>query len=234
MDEIFSTENMGLLEDGTGGFKLEEATRVDDSYTAHSFLNAMYLMTDTKIGSKIRINGGIRIESYNQNFKYIEDGSFEEKNIDTTNIDLLPSVNFIYELTQKIKFRSSYYKTLSRPEFRELAPFAFYNFVQDNIISGDPYLKRASIHNLDLRFEYYPSSDQSISISGFYKNFINPIEMICRTGTSGAPELYFSNVSKAENFGIEAEAKIKLSIFSNNKTHKFLSNVSLFTNFAFV
>ena len=128
---------------------------------------------DSKIGKKFRINGGLRIESYNQKFEWIEDGSFLDKKIDTTVIDLLPSVNLIYSFNDKFKIRSSYYKTVSRPEFRELAPFSFYNFVQDNIISGDPQLKRAVIHNADLRFEFYPSSSQIISVSGFYKNFTN-------------------------------------------------------------
>lgn len=233
-DEIFSVENMGLLPDGTGGFKLEESTRVDDSYQAYSLLNAGYLMIDSKINDKIRINGGFRVESYDQNFKYIEDGSFVEKVIDTTVVDFLPSVNIIYSPNDKYKIRASYYKTVSRPEFRELAPFSFYNFINDNIISGDPYLKRSTINNADLRFEYYPSPEQMISISGFYKNFINPIEMINRTGTSGAPELYFANVTKVDNFGAELELKLKLSTFSKNKQHPILSNTNLFTNLSYI
>jgi len=233
-DEIFSSENMGLLSDGTGGFKLEESTRVDDSYRAHSLLNVGYLMLDSKINDKFRINIGLRVESYNQNFKYIEDGSFVEKVIDTTVVDFLPSVNIIYSPSDKYKIRASYYRTVSRPEFRELAPFSFYNFINDNIISGDPYLKRATIDNVDVRFEYYPSPEQMISISGFYKNFINPIEMINRTGTSGSPELYFANVNKVDNFGAELELKLKLSTFSKNKQHSFLSNTNIFTNVSYI
>jgi TonB-dependent receptor len=233
-DSIFSGQNMGILSNNKGGFKLEESTRVDDSYDASSFLNAQYLMIDSKIGKKFRINGGLRVESYNQKFEWIEDGSFLDKKIDTTVIDLLPSVNLIYSFNEKFKLRTSYYKTVSRPEFRELAPFSFYNFVQDNIISGDPYLKRAVIHNADLRFEFYPSIGQIISISGFYKNFVNPIEMICRTGTSGAPELYFANVERVDNFGAELEVKIKLSSFSKNKEIKILNNTTIFTNLSYI
>lgn len=233
-NQIFSNSNMGLLSDGSGGFKLEESTRVDDSYSAYSLLNAGYLMWDSKISEKFRVNGGLRIEGYNQNFKYIEDGTFVEKIIDTTVIDFLPSVNLIYSPSDKYKIRASYYRTVSRPEFRELAPFSFYNFINDNIISGDPYLKRATINNVDLRFEYYPSAEQMISVSGFYKNFIDPIEMINRTGTSGAPELYFSNVDRVDNYGAELEFKIKLSTFLKNKQHPFFSNTTLFTNIAYI
>ena len=155
-DEIFSAEHLGLMSNGLGGFKLDEATNVDDSYQASAFLNAGFVSLDSKIGEKIRLVGGVRLESYNQVFNYIEFGSNASKKIDSTVIDLLPSVNLIYSINKKMNIRASIYKTVSRPEFRELAPFSFYNFMLDNIISGSPKLKRAVITNLDLRYEYYP------------------------------------------------------------------------------
>jgi hypothetical protein len=132
MDQIFSIENMGLLSNGQGGFKLDEATKVDDSYNANSLLNSFYTMVDYKL-DKWRFTGGVRLESYNQNFNYIEFGSNLNKNIDTTVIDLLPSVNVIYNFNKKMKLRGSSSQTVSIPEFRQLAPFKFYNFILDNI-----------------------------------------------------------------------------------------------------
>ena len=143
-DEIFSMDNMGLLSNGQGGFKLDESTKVDDNYDANSFLNAFYTMVDYKFGDW-RFVGGLRLESYTQNFNYVEFGSNLNKKIDTTVIDLLPSVNVIYNLNKKMKVRGSVSQTVSRPEFRELAPFNFYNFILDNITSGNPYLKRTKI-----------------------------------------------------------------------------------------
>ena len=227
-DEIFSQQNMGLLSNGQGGFKLEESTKVNDSYSASSFLNAGFLMTDTKIG-KLRIVGGLRVESYNQKFNYIEFGSNLEKRIDTTVVDLLPSVNLIYSLNDKMKIRGSYYRTVSRPEFRELAPFNFYNFVLDNITSGNPNLKRATIDNFDVRWEMYPGKGQIISVSGFYKSFENPIELINRTGTSGAPELYFTNVNKVTNIGGEIEFRFNLGTFTKVE-NKLLDNLTVYSN----
>ncbi|MFN5912317.1 MAG: hypothetical protein ACK45H_13335, partial [Bacteroidota bacterium] len=97
-DEIFAPENLGLLDDGQGGFKVDEVSRVDDSYQASSFLNAGFVMADATVFKRLRIIGGARLESYAQHFFYIEDGSNEEQNIDTTNIDILPSVNLVYSL----------------------------------------------------------------------------------------------------------------------------------------
>ena len=228
-EQIFSVQNMGLLSNGKGGFKLEESTKVSDSYSASSFLNAGFLMTDTKIGEKIRVVGGLRIESYNQKFNYIEFGSNLEKRIDTTVVDLLPSVNLIYSLSDKMKIRTSYYRTVSRPEFRELAPFNFYNFVLDNITSGNPNLKRATIDNFDVRWEMYPGKGQIISVSGFYKKFDNPIELINRTGTSGAPELYYTNVNKVTNIGAELEFRFNLGTFTKVES-KLLDNITVYSN----
>jgi hypothetical protein len=233
MDQIFSTENMGLLSNGQGGFKLDEATKVDDSYDANSFLNSFYTMVDYKL-NKWRITGGIRLESYNQNFNYIEFGSNIDRNIDTTVIDLLPSVNVIYNFNKKMKLRGSISQTVSRPEFRELAPFNFYNFILDNITSGNPYLKRTKITNCDIRYEVYPGSGQIISLSGFYKNFDNPIETINRTGTSGAPELYFSNIDGSQSFGGELEFRFKLGFLSKVENHKLWDQLTIYSNLSII
>jgi hypothetical protein len=101
-DQIFAPENLGLLENGQGGFKLDEASNVDDSYQASAFLNAGFAMGDVKLGNKIRCVGGARLESYNQKFSYIEFGSNLQKNIDSTVIDVLPSINMIWSLTERI------------------------------------------------------------------------------------------------------------------------------------
>ena len=233
MGQIFSIENMGLLSNGQGGFKLDEATKVDDSYNANSLLNSFYTMVDYKL-DKWRFTGGIRLESYNQNFNYIEFGSNLNRNIDTTVIDLLPSVNIIYNFNKKMKLRGSISQTVSRPEFRELAPFNFYNFILDNITSGNPYLKRTKITNFDIRYEVYPGSGQIISLSGFYKNFDNPIETINRTGTSGAPELYFSNIDRSQSFGGELEFRFKLGFLSKVENHKLWDQLTLYSNVSLI
>jgi TonB-dependent receptor len=219
--QIFSQENMGLLDNGMGGFKLDESTNVDDSYNANSTLGAGYTSFDTKYKS-FRFIYGVRIENYNQNFFYTEFGSNKPIHINSNITDLLPSFNFVYTINEKTQLRSSVYSSVSRPEFRELAPFTFYNFIQDNIITGNPYLERTKINNQEVRFEFYPDLNEIFSISIFNKNLTNPIELINRTGVSGAPEIYYSNVESAFIRGIEFEGKINL-IDNLNLT----SNVSL-------
>jgi TonB-dependent receptor len=115
---VFNTSNMSET-----GFTIFEQTQDKDSYDANSKLNASYIMLDNRF-NKFRLVWGIRLEDYTQtlNTKY--------QNIELNNKqqDFLPSANLIYSLNDKQNLRLSYSKTLNRPEFRELAPFAFYDF----------------------------------------------------------------------------------------------------------
>ena len=138
----------------------------------------------------------------------------------------------VYSLTEKINLRASYYRTVSRPEFRELAPFIFFDFVTDFAVSGNPDLQRALIDNYDLRFEYFPGAGQLISVSGFYKNFTNAVEQVNRPDV--LRELYYVNVPKATNVGLELEYRFKLSAIFRNDSNAFLSSTTLYTNFSYI
>lgn len=234
-EEIFASQNMGILDQpgpNNGGFKLDEATKTSDSYSASSFLNAGFIMLDMKFFERLRAIYGVRLESYNQQLHTIKDGSNTPIDVDTTVNDFLPSVNLVYSLTDKINIRASYYRTVSRPEFRELAPFIFYDFVTDFAISGNPYLKRTLIDNYDLRFELFPGAGQLISVSGFYKEFTHAIEQANRPDV--LRELYYVNVPKATNIGVELEYRFKLSSILGNDSSAFLSATTLYTNFSYI
>lgn len=233
-DQIFAQENLGLMADGQGGFKLEEGTNVDDSYDASSILNALYAMVDVRLFTKLRVVTGVRAESYQQKFHYVEFGSNADKYLDTTVIDLLPSINLTYKFTDRFQFRASAARTVSRPEFRELAPFTFYNFLNDNLASGNPKLQRATINNYDTRLEYFPGKGQIISVSGFYKTFENPIELLLRTGTSGQPELYYNNIARANSFGAEFEYRMNLGWINRTDSNSVFYRTTFYTNASYI
>jgi len=234
-DEIFNPENMGIMDKAgpyNGGFKLDEATKTSDSYTASSFLNAGFLMFDTKLLDRFRLIYGARLESYNQHIETTLEGAKMPTIVDTTVNDLLPSVNFIYSLTEKVNIRASYYRTVNRPEFRELAPFIFFDFLTDFAVSGNINLQRAIIDNYDLRYEWFPGAGQMISISGFYKEFKNPTEQANRPDV--LREQYYINAPKATNIGFEIEYRIKLASLFKADSNVFLNSMTLFSNFSYI
>jgi len=232
---IFQSQNIGIVDGpgkNDGGFKLTESTTYIDSYKASSVLNAGYLMADSRFFEKLRFIYGLRVESYKQTL-ITNNEKFIEQTKDTTLIDFLPSINAVWSITERINLRAAYYKTVNRPEFRELAAFNFYDFVTDYQISGNDSLKRAIINNFDLRFEYYPKKPgQIISASLFHKDITNAIEQIAGNGQIRA--INFSNVPKANNMGIEVEYRFLLSTLFKRDSSKFLNGTTLFTNFSYV
>jgi TonB-dependent receptor len=234
-DQIFDAENIGIT-DGPGkydgGFKLSESTTYIDSYKASSVLNAGFLQLDSRFTDKLRFIYGVRAEYYMQTLN-TNDLKYNVVTKDTAVIDFLPSINAVWSLTERINIRGAYYKTVNRPEFRELAPFNFYDFVTDYTISGNDSLKRATINNYDLRFEYYPKRPgQIVSVSAFYKDLTNAIEQIAGNGQNRS--INFANVAKAKNMGLELEYRILLATIFKNDSSRFLNGTTIFTNFSYI
>jgi len=234
-NEIFQPTNIGIVDGpgkNDGGFKLSESTTYIDSYGASSNLNAGYLMADSRFTEKIRLIYGLRAESYMQTLNTLNP-DFTKKTKDTTVIDLLPSINAVWSITDRINVRGAYYRTVNRPEFRELAPFNFYDFETDYQISGNDTLQRATINNYDLRFEFYPKKPgQILSVSAFYKDLTNAIEQIA--GNGQIRSINYANVAKATNMGLELEYRVLLSTIFRNDSSKFLNGTTLFTNFSYI
>jgi TonB-dependent receptor len=144
--------------------------------------------------------------------------------------DLLPAISLIYQLTENMNIRTSYGKTLARPNFREKAPYANYNFTADFIFIGNPDLKRTLIDNYDLRWEWFLRPGEIIAVSGFYKYFKNPIERVINVlFQSEGGEVYYANINKAEVMGVEIEAKKRL-----DEVLEVLSNFSIGTNVSLI
>lgn len=193
-----------------------------ESYRAKSFTNSGYVMLDNKLSENLRIVWGARVEQFNLDLKS-KDGSNPAK---LDNVDVLPSVNLTYSLTPKSNLRASYYRTLARPEFRELAAFQYYDYEQVATLQGNPNLVRTLIDNADLRYEFYPSAGQIISISAFYKYFQNPIETYNNDSGSNRQILY-RNSPKATVFGAELEIRKTLNFIVDNN---FMKNTTAYTN----
>ena len=235
-NEIFAPENMGIHTEWAGnkdgGFLLVEATTPKDNYKASAMLHAGYLSIDSRIFEKFRFIYGARIESYDQTITYYlqpDTATIRKSKV----LDVLPSINAVYSATDKINIRLAYYKTVSRPEFRELVPFTFKDFITTYSIGGNDTLVRATIDNYDLRGEWYPGAGQIVSVSGFYKRILNATEMAI-DGASQIKSLTYVNVPLVENVGFELEYRFKLSTLFRTDSSKILDNLTLFSNFAYI
>ncbi|MBD3748134.1 MAG: TonB-dependent receptor [Sphingobacteriales bacterium] len=209
-----------------GAYTLDELPNGNDRYNAFSLTNSLYGMLDSHLGDKWRIVYGLRAEKFDLG---LTTSTSTNKVAQLNNLDVLPSVNLTYSLSPKANFRASYYRTLARPEFRELAPFSYYDYEEVLNVQGNSSLKRSLIDNADLRYELYPQAGQVFSVSVFYKNFKNAIESQVYDANSTPSKTYF-NSDQASVYGIELEARKTLDFISDNSR---LKNSTLYVNFSF-
>lgn len=210
LSTIFSNENIN----NQNGWVLEEGTKPDDSYKADNTLLSGYINTELPLG-KFDINMGVRIENNTQKLRAFSNGN--PVNVDNPVTSILPSLNIGYNINEKSLVRAAYSRTVNRPEFREIAPFLFYDFEYEVLKFGNADLKVATIDNIDFRYEWYPSKGETVSIGGFYKKFTNPIEQIIQR-TAEDPSFNFKNATSAVNYGAELEIK---------KSFKDLTNIPI-------
>jgi hypothetical protein len=222
-NEAFRSENINA-----NGLFLDEQTQNTDKYFAVSAVNAGFVMFDNKVSEKLRLIWGARAEFFEQ-FLTAREVSLKRTIINTEKWDILPSLNATYSFSAKNQLRASASKTVARPEFREIAPFQFFDYEQIWGISGETNLKRTSILNADLRYEFYPKAGELLSLGALYKNFDDPIELRMDGGSNGDRWLFnYTNADKAVLYGAEVEIRKNLDFISSNfKNLTFLSNITL-------
>ncbi|MBL0358285.1 MAG: TonB-dependent receptor [Chitinophagaceae bacterium] len=221
-DKIFLPENLGKKDDGKGGFTLADGTLSNSNYDASSSLAHAYFMSDQRFLKKFRVIVGVRLESFNQKLNFIDGQTNKPARVDSTVTDWLPSVNLVYALTPKMNIRLSFAETVNRPEFRELAPFLFFEYVSGFSYNGYRYLRRSKIKNYDFRYEFYPGKAQVFSVSAFYKDFANPIEIIQIPETSS--QTIFVNTTSAKVYGMELEFRTLISTLLGVKRESSILN----------
>jgi len=224
LSTIFTPENIRTQD----GFVIEEGTRPADAYTGSNILTAGYVMGTLPAG-KFDLTGGVRLENNVQKLNTFNTTS-EAIVVNNPILSVLPSLNAAYNVSDRSLFRMAYSRMVNRPEFRELAPFLYYDFELEQGVQGNPSLEIATIDNVDLRWEMYPNPGEAISLGVFYKSFINPIESILVI-TTEAPQSTFGNADRATAYGAELEFKKSLASLG---VSRFLRNTSVNLNTSFI
>lgn len=227
IDSLFRPENFAA-----NRMYHSETTRPQDNYEANSKLNAVYGMMETKISPALRAIYGVRNEGYFQSIRTAE-GAKRISN-DTTIIDWLPSGNVVWQPHEKISLRGAYSQTVSRPEFRELARFAFFDVNLNMLVLGSEQLRRAIVHNYDFKVEYYPTEGTAISVNPFHKYFMSPIEPYTFATPSGRKQVQFGNANAAASTGVEVELRSDFSFIDEALGTTNWKNLAVFGNYTYI
>ena len=191
-------------------YLLEEPNRRDD-YKGHNTLGAGYLAATLPFGS-LSVFAGLRYEySKMELITNTRDDRPSPLSHFYKYNDLFPSLNATYKFSDKHQLRLSYGKTVNRPEFREVSPSVFYDFDLAADVKGNTELTSCYVQNLDLRYEFYPSRGEMVSVALFYKYFDAPIEWTY-TLSGGNRMIYsYMNADHANSYGVELDIKKDLS-----------------------
>jgi len=253
VDSIYSSENYRYyqaLNDTTfqkAGIGYIDQTRGNTNYKAENDLLAAYLGVDIPVTAKLSAYVGVRMENFKRDLKtgYL---SFDNIPIDTaTNlpkyptdtisrdtINFFPSINITYKFNDKHLLRLAYGKTINRAEFREIAPFAFYNFEISRLEWGNDTLQDVYINNVDLRYEWYPTPGEMLTIGGFYKYFDSPIEKYYRPA-GNSDDIGVRNINFAKSYGVELDIRKSFASWIDHPgLPRYFRHITLIFNAAYI
>ncbi|MFK8059383.1 MAG: TonB-dependent receptor [Polaribacter sp.] len=226
-DAIF---NQNSIDNGT--FIMETGrgrnVRVFDPFTYRGkrlisgvFSNVVYQFNEDLV-----VSGGLKFERNHQRVTY--DTNIAASSVDgPSEIDrsyMLPSINIKYNFNENSILRIAASQTYTFPQFKETAPFKY----QDVNFSsqGNPDLKPSDNYNLDTKYEYYFSSSELVSVTGFYKYIQNPIAR--SEIPSGGNTLTYLNVGDdASLFGLELEARKNVLKSDDTAENEYSLNAGL-------
>lgn len=235
-EDIMAPDRMGIS--GDSAFYYAYDGRNGSQYTGTSKNHAVFMMLDQRFFQKLRLVYGVRAENFNlansqDQFLRNPDNGFGNSKVDPfitgeKNWRFLPSVNATYSLTSNMNLRAAYSTTMVRPDFRETSYFELYDPYLDANIGGWNVVS-TKIKNYDLRYEWYPSAGEIISVSAFYKDFDKPLEMthFMSSGVGTTRYLRFQNQKRAINKGFEIEIRKRLDFIADKQ---WLRDLTIFGN----
>ncbi len=174
---------------------------------------------------------GLRVENFvlrhtGRDQTYASGDEINGKNLKNevvlSSFDFFPAVNFIYQLTDAQNLRASYSRTIARPSFKEVSYAQIIDPLTNRIFNGslfvysdwDGKLTETRIDNIDLRWEYFGEKGQLVSLSGFYKKFDRPIELVRIPEQQTSTEYQPRNVGDGTLYGLEFEFRKNFGFIS--------------------
>ncbi len=222
--------------DGSGTYTIGNFQPANQ-YKARQDLFGGYASAEQRFFEKLRVIYGVRLEQVNM-FYTGENNSGSVVYNDTntlSELNILPSLNTVYALTDKMNIRAAANRTVARPTFKEKSIAQIYDPITKRTFSGNIGVEQTYINNYDLRWEYFMSAKELISVAGFYKQFDGHIEMV--SYELNPDEITPRNSGLATVAGVEFEVRkafAKLNDTTGGWFNKHLSRFFVATNLSLV
>ncbi len=233
--QIFEDENLFDASEGVG-FWAKGNKSPSNSYVSDQQVISGYLMNEMPITKNFKAIYGLRLEQVIMHYNGVKQGSgsnprpqdiFDNVTV-LDELDFMPSLSLIYNLEENMNLRGSFSRTLVRPSFKEKSEAEIIDPVTGITFIGNIDLRQTYINNIDLRWEYFFNRGEMISLSGFYKQFSDPIEIVAFKQTT-PQDVQPRNVDEATVVGAEFELKKNFAFISET-----LSDLSFGTNISYI
>ena len=230
LESIISEENMY-----NDIFSMTGKTDTTDTYFSDENINSKYLTINAEISDIAVIEGGWRLEEFEQILTYPKSSqSNEVYGTPLLKSNYYPALNLTYFANEITQLRFGYSETVSYPGLIERSESVSYDPDTDKKIIGNPLLKASDVENYDLRIESYFDNGNRLSLALFHKDISNPIERSVGDGSGSAVTgITFRNSDSAVIKGIELDLVTTLvdtdlhHVFLNANWSKINSEVEL-------
>lgn len=206
----------------------------ENTYNAELSVASAYASAELNLGEKWLIVPAIRTEWFNQRIGYdVINLIVNPAEIEVNENLYLPSINVKYALNDAMNLRFAYSNTASFPEFKEMAPYVYEGVTER--IGGNPDLlgqqvginyvnvkdvSYSKVLNLDLKYEWFMSSNEIISLGAFAKQIKDPVNLVVANDATGT-QRFFRTGDQANIYGVELE--VKKNILNTVNNHSLLS-----------
>lgn len=190
----------------SGELSLSSNSTPADDYDAEWNMLTYYLTSAINWFDIANVEFGLRVEDSDLSVDTFTQTSTtanpEPVSSELDESDVFPAVSSTFFINEDMQLRAAYYETKNRPDFRELANAQFTEVETGDLFRGNPDLETSDIDNIDLRFEYYFSDSENVTLAYFMKDFDNPIE---RTLLQGGSVYSYANGEEGELSGFEID-----------------------------
>lgn len=204
LDELYNATNFDAAR-----FQMTQGD--PNSYEVTKHIHSGFAEGTYQLTSKLLANVGFRVDKVDLTVDYVtQNAGIGSESIDK--LYYLPSLNLKYDVNNKNVIRLGLSKTYTLPQSKEISPYQYVNIGFAS--QGSPNIKPSDNYNVDLKWDYYITPSELISLTGFYKIIQNPIGRADQGNSAGLLE--YTNISdKANVAGMEVE--VRKNIFS--RTH---------------
>lgn len=182
-------------------------------YGGTQIISGGYLNFEYNVTPKFTTLLGVRAESIYQDVRWNTQLDPRDRSDAIEKLGVLPSITTRYQISEKQNLRFAASKTYTLPQFKERALFIYEEVTQVKL--GNPDLYASDNYNLDVKWELFPSSGEIISITGYGKYILNPINEV--TISSATSDISFLNTG---DWGYVAgvEFELRKSIYSGSSS----------------